>query len=153
MKNNLLFFLLTIVITASTGMHFYHRSPANDKAEIFDKILSGNISLTSNERLMFEDDSKVNAIYVELFDNVIELNPNLTQLKYLAASALVMEKNKMRKNNLRNLLLQLSFMNEFQRSKINEDYQILLKAIVKEHFPEILMELRKDNPEKMFFNF
>lgn len=151
MQNNLIFFLLTIVITASTGMQFYKRSPSS--TEVAEKILAGDSSLSTSELLLFEDDANVNAIYVDLFDNVIAHTPNLNQLKYLGASALVLEKNKTRKNNLRNLLLQLSFMNEFQRSQINQEYQSLLKGIVREHFPEILEELKRDNPDKDFFNF
>lgn len=114
--------------------------------DIISKILNGKTTVSSVELSDFNDNSKINSAYLELYENVNKLRPNLDELDYLAASSLIGKNAQIKQSIFRNLLIQIAYMDKNKRVKLNPAYSNKLLELVAKHFPGIITQFQIENP-------
>ena len=137
---------LFVFVTVNTELKPKVTTINSNGQNLFDEVLAGNSRLSALVLKEFEDDSKVNTTYLSLFYGVQDLKPDIGELKFLAASALVGKHAEFRKSNFRNLIIQLAYLKESERSQIDPIYQKTLLGIIKRHFPDIITKIKSENP-------
>ena len=145
-----------LVVLTVAGLFFFVKANTELKPNVttvnskhqnlYDEVLAGNSKPSALVLKEIEDDSKVNTTYLSLYYGVQNLKPDIGELKFLAASALVGKHAEFRKRNFRNLIIQLAYLKETERSQIDPIYQKTFLGIIKRHFPDIITKIKSENP-------